>query len=285
MKIGEALKKASQILRKANIDTPITDSQLILSHLLKIPRWKLITEREKELTEEIQIKYFLLIRKRAEGYPVAYILGKKSFYGLGFDIEEGVLIPRPETEILVEETLKRIPKKKPFHGLEIGVGSGIISISLLKNRPKLKMTAVDISDKALQITVKNALKHKVIDRIFIKKSNLFEKIDKNEKFDFIISNPPYISLKEYETLQREIKKEPMEALVAGKEGTEFYEKIVSEGKKFLKEKGFFAFEIGYNQKEKVKNILEKEGFKVKVIKDLQNLNRVIIGEKNDKERT
>lgn len=279
MKIGEALKKAAEKLKKAGVATPVTDSQLILSHLLKVPRWKLITEREKALPENIQLQFFLLIEKRAEGFPVAYLTGKKHFYGLEFDIEEGVLVPRPETEILVEEVLKRIPKEKKCSGLEIGTGSGIISVSLLKNRKKLFMYGVDISDKAIQITARNALKHGVIDRLKIIKSNLFEKIPENIKFDFIVSNPPYISEEEYRTLSKEVKKEPVEALIAGKEGIEFYEKIVSEGKEFLKDKGFFAFEIGYKQGEKVKSILEKEGFKVKIIKDLQGLDRVIIGEK------
>jgi len=279
LKIGEALKKAAEKLKKAGVATPVTDSQLILSHLLKVPRWKLITEREKALPENIQLQFFLLIEKRAEGFPVAYLTGKKHFYGLEFDIEEGVLVPRPETEILVEEVLKRIPKEKKCSGLEIGTGSGIISVSLLKNRKKLFMYGVDISDKAIQITARNALKHGVIDRLKIIKSNLFEKIPENIKFDFIVSNPPYISEEEYRTLSKEVKKEPVEALIAGKEGIEFYEKIVSEGKEFLKDKGFFAFEIGYKQGEKVKSILEKEGFKVKIIKDLQGLDRVIIGEK------
>ncbi len=279
MKIGDALKRASQILKEAGINTPVTDSQLLLSYLLKKPRWKLITNRNQELSEDIQIQYFLLIKKRAEGFPVAYLTGKKHFYGLEFDIEEGVLVPRPETEILVEEVLKRIPKEQKYHGLEIGIGSGIISIALLKNRKKLIMTGVDISDKAIQISTRNAIKHGVIDRFFIKKSNLFENIDKNQKFDFIVSNPPYVSEKEYTNLSKEVKKEPKEALIAGKEGLEFYEKIVSTGKNFLKEKGFFAFEIGYRQGKKVKEILEKEGFKAKIFKDLQNLDRVVIGEK------
>jgi len=281
LKIGDALKRASQILKDAKIETPITDSQLLLSFLLKKPRWKLITDRNEKLPEEIQLQYFLLIKKRAEGYPVAYLTGKKYFYGIEFDVEEGVLIPRPETEILVEEVLKKLPKKDKVHGLEIGIGSGNISVSLLKNKSNLIMTGVDISDKALQISTRNAIKQGVIDRFFIKKSNLFENIDKKLKFDFIISNPPYISVEEYKTLSKEVKKEPIEALVADKDGLAFYEKIISFGTKFLKDNGFFAFEIGHKQGEKVKKLLEKKGFRSKILKDLQNLPRVVIGEKND----
>ena len=267
------------MLRKAGIETPVTDSQLILSHILKIPRWKLITDRNKELPQDTVDYYFVLIKKRAEGVPVAYLTGKKHFYGLEFEVEEGVLIPRPETEILVEETLKRVPKDKHVHGLEIGVGSGIISISLLKQRPKLVMTAVDISDKALHITARNAVKHSVVDRLILLKSNLFEKIPENQKFDFIVSNPPYISEEEYKGLSKEVKKEPVEALITGKEGTEFYERIINKGVFFLKENGFFTFEIGYNQCGKVRKFLEEKGFHTICKKDLQNLDRVIIGEK------
>ena len=278
MKIKEILQKGAEILREAGIETPVTDSQLLLSYILDIPRWKLITERELEIPNEKVKKYFELIQKRAKGYPVAYLTHKKEFFGLTFYIEEGVLIPRPETEILVEEVLKRIPENEEKTGLEIGVGSGAIVVSLLKNRPNLKMYCIDISEKALEITEKNAKIHGVNDRLTLIKSNLFENVPEI-KFDFIISNPPYVSEKEYEELQKEVKKEPKVALVSGKEGFEIYDKIVEQGIKHLKENGFFAFEIGYNQGEYVSNLLKKYGFKTKVIKDLQNLDRVVIGEK------
>jgi len=278
LKIKEILQKGAEILREAGIETPVTDSQLLLSHILDMPRWKLITERELEIPDEKVEKYFELIQKRAEGYPVAYLTHKKEFFGLTFYVEKGVLIPRPETEILVEEVLKRIPENEEKLGLEIGVGSGAIIVSLLKNRPILKMYGVDISEKALEITEKNAKIHHVKDRLVLIKSNLFENVPEI-KFDFIVSNPPYVSEKEYETLQKEVKKEPKVALVSGKEGSEIYDKIVKQGIKYLKENGFFAFEIGYNQGEYVSNLLKKYGFKTKVIKDLQNLDRVVIGEK------
>ncbi len=280
MKIKELLEKGAKFLKDNKIETPITDSQLILSNLLGVPRWKLITEKDKEIPEEIVNNYFELLEKRAEGYPVAYLIKKKEFFGLSFYVEEGVLVPRPETEILVEEVLKRIPDNRKVIGLEIGVGSGAIIVSLLKNKPNLKMYGVDISEKALKITEKNAKIHNVIDRITLLKSNLFENVP-NIKFDFIVSNPPYLSEEEYEMVQKEVKKEPKKALVYKEKGSEIYKEIVHQGKKYLKENGFFAFEIGYKQGKIVKDILEKNGFKVTVIKDLQNLDRVIIGEKRD----
>ncbi len=278
MKIKDLFEKGAKILKEAKIETPVTDSQLLLSYILDLPRWKLITERELEIPEEKVKKYFELIQKRAEGYPIAYLTHKKEFFGLTFYIEEGILIPRPETEILVEEVLKRIPENKKRVGLEIGVGSGAIIVSLLKNRPMLKMYGVDISEKALEITEKNAKIHNVYDRLTLIKSNLFENVPQI-KFDFIVSNPPYISEKEYEKLQKEVKKEPIEALIGGTEGIEIYNKIVEQGINYLKENGFFAFEIGYNQGKYVSNLLKKYGLKTKVIKDLQNLDRVVIGER------
>ncbi len=278
MKIKEALEKGAKILKEAGIETPVTDSQILLSHILDIPRWKLITERDLEISDEKVKEYFYILKKRTEGYPVAYLTNKKEFFGLTFYVEEGVLIPRPETEILVEEVLKKLPKDKEITGLDIGVGSGAIIISLLKNRPNLRMYGVDISEKALEITKKNAKIHGVEDRLTLIKSNLFENVPKI-KFDFIVSNPPYVSENEYEKLQKEVKKEPKTALIGGMKGTEIYNKIVEQGIKYLKENGFFAFEIGYNQGKYVSNLLKKYGFKTKVIKDLQNLDRVVIGEK------
>ena len=278
MKIKEAIEQGVKRLKEAGIKTPITDTHLILSKVLNIPRWKLITEKDKYLSTEEKRKFFSLIEKRTERYPLGYILGEKEFFNIKLKIEEGVLIPRPETELLVEEVLKRIPENKKIIGLEIGIGSGAISIALLKNRPNLIMYGVDISEKALQLSALNAKINNVLDRFIIIKSNLFENIP-DIKFDFIVSNPPYIAQEEYETLEEEVKKEPIEALIAGKEGTEFYERIINQGINYLKEKGFFAFEIGYRQGEYVKKLLENKGFKVSIIKDYQGHDRVVIGER------
>ncbi|RMA97043.1 peptide chain release factor N(5)-glutamine methyltransferase [Hydrogenothermus marinus] len=276
MNTKEALKKAVDILKKAQIETAVLDAQIILSNILNIPRWKLIIE-DINLSKKQEEEFFEKIKKRAERYPVAYIIEEKEFYGLNFKVNEGVLIPRPETEILVEETLKRIKNKKNPIGLEIGIGSGAISISLLKNKPDLRMIATDISDKAIQVAIENAKIHNVLNRLKIIKTDKIRGI--NEKFDFIVSNPPYIPLKEYENLMPEVKKEPKEALIAKDEGLEFYKEIIKKGKDLLKEDGFFAFEVGYNQAEKVENILQSYGFKAEKIKDLQQIDRVVIGEK------
>ncbi|WP_457622172.1 peptide chain release factor N(5)-glutamine methyltransferase [Persephonella sp.] len=278
MKIKDLIRIGTERLKDAGVKTPLTDTQLLLSFVLKLPRWKLITEREEDVPKEKVMEFISLIERRAQREPLAYITGEKAFYGLDFKVKQGVLIPRPETEILVEEVLKRIPENEKFIGLEVGVGAGVISVSLLKYRDNLYMYAVDISEKALELTRENAKIHKVSTRLKLFRSDLFKNIPQI-KFDFIVSNPPYVSAREYLDLEEEVKKEPVEALVADKEGLEFYEKIVKEGKIYLKEKGFFGFEIGYRQAEKVREILEKEGFNVKIYRDLQHHDRVIIGEK------
>ncbi len=279
MKVKELLSYGIQKLKDNKVQNPILDAQIILADMLKIPTWKLLTIRDQELDQKLVQEYKNKIQKRATGFPIAYITNKKEFFGLEFFVKEGVLIPRPETEILVEKTLEKLTPEKEYLGVDIGTGSGAIAIALLKERPDLKMVATDISETALKIAEKNARIHKVKNRLKLIKSNLFEKL-KGYRFDFIVSNPPYISEEEYESLQREVKKEPVEALIAGKGGIEFYEKIITQSKDFLKPEGFIAFEIGYNQEKPVKDLLKAEGFKVYSYKDLQGIQRVVIGEKD-----
>jgi release factor glutamine methyltransferase len=278
LKLKDILKLSSEILKANGIENPITDSQLIISHVLKIPRWKLITERDMEVDGESISKIKELILKRAKGVPLNYLLGYKEFFGIKFYINEDVLIPRPETEILVEEVLKRLDKNKELIGLDIGVGSGAITVSLLKNLENLKMYAIDISERALKVAETNSKLKNVDKRVNFIKSNLFQNIPKNLKFDFIVSNPPYIPLNEYKTLSKEVKNEPKIALIAGKEGLAFYERIISQAKNYLNQNGFLAFEVGHNQSKKVKSLLKKNNFKnIEIVKDLNNIERVVIG--------
>ncbi len=278
MKIKDLLKEGVDKLKTSGIKTPVTDAQILLAYVLNVPRWRIITDKDEDISQELAKRYFVLIENRADREPLHYLINKKDFFGYEFYIERGVLIPRPETEILVEKTLEKIKDKQNLKGLEIGIGSGVISISLLKSRDDLIMTATDISSKAIRISKINSELLGVENRLNLIKSNLFDDL-KSEKFDFIISNPPYISYNEYIELEEEVRKEPIEALISDKDGLYFYERIVKEGKEFLTDKGFFAFEIGYSQGKRVKRILELEGFSVTIYKDLQNLDRVVIGEK------
>ncbi|NPA52216.1 MAG: peptide chain release factor N(5)-glutamine methyltransferase [Aquificae bacterium] len=281
MKVKELLDYGIKSLKDAEIENHIIDAYILLADLLNIQTWELILLKEKTIDIKIIDIYKKRIKHRITGFPIAYITKKKEFFGLEFFVQEGVLIPRPETEILVEAVLNRLDSEKSYIGLDIGIGSGAISIALLKNRPLVNMLGIDISDTALAVSQKNAKIHNVTDRLLLLKSNLFQNI-KGRKFDFIVSNPPYIPVKEYETLQKEVKKEPVEALLAGQVGTEFYEKILDEIDKYLKPKGFIAFEVGYNQGRIVEDLLKVKNFKTYSYKDLQGIDRVIIGEKHEK---
>ncbi len=277
MTINEALSIAYERLKESGVDTYILDSQILLSYVLNVPKWKLLIDKNKKLSTEQAEKFFNLIKLRQERIPIAYITKQKEFYGHNFYIEEGVLIPRPETEILVEVVLNKIKNLQNPVGIDIGVGSGAICLTLLKEKQDLKMICTDISQKAIKITSKNAQSLQVKDRLKLVRTDILKGID--IRADFIVSNPPYISVEEYKNLQPEVKKEPKEALIAKKDGIFFYEEIIKQGKNLLKEKGFFAFEVGYNQAEKVSKLLIKEGFKTEIYKDLAGINRVVIGEK------
>ncbi|MGC9006961.1 MAG: peptide chain release factor N(5)-glutamine methyltransferase [Sulfurihydrogenibium sp.] len=278
MKLKDLFEYAVKSLKDSKIENPQLEAIILIQEFLKIPKHKIFTQPDLEITD---YQNFLdALEERVKRKPLSYIVKKKEFFGLEFYVDKGVLIPRPETEILVEKVLESLKTKENPIGLEVGVGSGCISISLLHNKKDLKMVALDISEKALQITKINAEKFNVLDRITLKNFDIMKDELESlgiEYVDFVVSNPPYIPEKDYENLQEEVKHEPKEALIAGKVGTEFYEKIVERLKGLLKEDGFFAFEIGIGQSEQVKNILERNGFKkVKIYKDLASIDRVVI---------
>lgn len=232
-----------------------------------------ITEEEKEHIRE-------MLKKRAiDKLPVQYILGFEEFYGRKFKVTKDVLIPRPETERLVEECLKRLENRESQIVLDIGTGSGAIGITIAKEMKNSKVLACDLSDSALEIAKMNGLNLEV-PNIKFQKSDLFSEI-KFTNFDLIVSNPPYISQEEYESLQVEVKMhEPQMALTDNKDGLYFYKKITRESVNHLKNGGILAFEIGYNQGEAVKNLLEKNSFEnIEVIKDYQGQDRIVIGVK------
>ena len=284
MKLKQLFSKITEIFKESKIENPANEALILISKILNLPKHYIISYPDLEISEEDAKKLIVLSEKRVSGYPMAYLTKNKEFFGLDFYIEEGVLIPRPETEILVEKVIEKLQNVKgELTGLEVGVGSGCISVSLLKNMKNLKIIGIDISEKTLEITEKNAEIHEVLDRLKLFKFDIMnEKIESLNlpKLDFVVSNPPYIKEEDYQKLQEEVKKEPKEALISGKEGTEFYEKIVNSLKDFLQEDGFFAFEVGIGQAGKVKQILEDSGYKnIEIYKDLAGIDRVVIGER------
>jgi len=271
------IKLGSEILKKHNIEEPSKNAEILLSEVVgkKIPEIYLI---KKQIPLPLVKKYINFLKKRIEKIPLQYIIGKVDFYKYSFFVEEGVFIPRPETEILVEEAIeiyKKFFNLLPVNILDIGTGCGNIGISLALEIKKAKVVATDISEKTLEVAEKNACKYNIEDKIKFIKSDLFP--GGNLKFDIIVSNPPYIPEKEIEKLQEEVKKEPFVALNGGKDGLDVIKKIIQNSTYFLKKRGFLLLEIGYNQLPGIEKIVEKEELKIyNVEKDYSGIERVII---------
>lgn len=275
MKISEVLQKGFFILKEKNIEFPKLKSRLLMEYLLDKNSQYIIVNDMKELNEEDEKKYFEYINKLVEGYPIEYITNKKEFMKMNFYVNENVLIPRQDTEILVEEVIeiaKRINAKKI---LDLCTGSGAIAISLAKYLPETDIYAIDISSEALEVAQKNANINNV--KVNFINSDIFENL-KEKEFDIIVSNPPYIKTEVCESLNKEVKKEPLIALDGGNDGLYFYKKIIEQCDKYLKKDGFLCFEIGYDQKDEVVNIInEKLNFKDTYSKkDLYNNDRIVV---------
>lgn len=273
MNVKEAIKYGIDNLK--SIDDKSLKVRLLLSHFMNVEKNYLITHDDEELSNEIEEKYKQGIEKLSKDIPLQYITNTQEFYGMKFKINENVLIPRYDTEILIEETLKLAKDQDKI--LDMCTGSGIIAITLAKNVEKANVFACDISLEALKVAKENNELHNA--NVKFINSNLFENIEE-KNFDIIVSNPPYITEKEMQELENQVKKEPELALYGGVDGLDFYKKITENVKEYLKKEGLLIFEIGYKQKEDVSKILIENKFKnIKCVKDLQGLDRVIIGEK------
>ena len=262
-------------------DTPNLDIEILLSKALgDVDRLYIHLNLHKELTKEQLDSFNKMIQDRLKGRPIAYIVNNREFMGLDFYVEEGVLIPRPDTEPLVEEVIELVKGKENLKIVDIGTGSGAITVSLAKYIKDCQVYSLDISDKALSIGLKNAISNEVEDKINFIKSNIFSGIeDKGLELDVIVSNPPYIRRADIETLHTQVKDyEPYIALEGGEDGLNFYRDITRESVKYLKDKGILAFEVGHDQAEDVSQILKHNGYtNIYTKKDLQGIDRVVIG--------
>lgn len=277
MTIKQAIIKGTTILKLDNISTPKMKTRLLLQYVLKKPRQYLIVYDNKELTKKEEQEYLKYIQMVKNGEPIEHITHQKEFMKLDFYVDKNVLIPRQDTEILVEEIIKIAKHIKAKKILDLCTGSGAIAISLAKYIDNIQITALDISSKAIDIATKNARINNVEDRITFVESNLFDSLAE-EKYDIIVSNPPYIKRKVIEKLDKEVRKEPIIALDGGEDGLDFYRKIIDNGYKYLKYGGYIGLEIGYDQKEDVTKIIkEKQHYKNTFCKkDLYDNDRVII---------
>lgn len=255
------------------------ESILVLSKLLNQDKSYIYAYGDREVSVEIEEEYLNIMEKLEKDYPIQYILKEEEFMGLNFYVDEGVLIPRYDTEVLVEYIINYIEtnyKNENINILDIGTGSGAIALSIAHYCRNARLYAVDIEDKAIEIAEINKNRFN-LSNVKILKSNLFDKID--EKFEIIVSNPPYISKEEIEKLDSKVKDfEPRIALDGGCDGLDYYREISRKSKEYLKAGGLLIYEIGYDQGELVKNILFDENFKgIDILKDLQGHNRVVLG--------
>lgn len=257
MLIKEAIRKGMISLKTNNIQEPNLKSRLLMQYILNKPRQYLLIHDNEELTNKQEKAYLENIEKMIKGVPLQHITHSQEFMKMNFYVNENVLIPRPDTESLVEEVINIAKKTNAKKILDLCTGSGAIAISLAKYIENSQITAVDISEEALRIAKLNAINNNVEDKITFVKSDLFENIVK-EKYDIIVSNPPYIKKDFMKKLDKEVQQEPYIALDGGYDGLDFYRKIISEGYQYLKFKGYLCMEIGYDQKQEVFDIIKSQ---------------------------
>ncbi len=281
MTIKETIKKGMIDLKINGIEEPKLKARLLMQFILNKPRQYLLVYDNEPLTLRQEVNYFKGIKKMINGIPLQHITHMQEFMKMNFYVSEDVLIPRPDTEILVEEVISIAKKINAKKILDLCTGSGAIAISLAKYIENSEITAVDINSKALSIAKKNAKTNEVENQITFINSNLFEKVRK-EKYDIIVSNPPYIKRDIIKTLNKEVQNEPIMALDGGYDGLDFYRKIIKQSDEYLKFKGFLCLEIGYDQKIDVIELIENEEKYVDTYckKDLYGNDRVIITKLN-----
>lgn len=276
MKIEELLRYGKEKLEKQKVEDTSIISRILMQYVLKIDRNKLIINKNDNVDINKENEYKEYIEKIIKGKPVQYITNNQEFMKLNFYVDENVLIPQPDTEILVEEVIKSIDIMENIEILDMCTGSGCIGISLAKNIENTKVTLVDISKEAIEIAKKNAIQNGVENKVTFIQSDMFENV--KGKFDIIVSNPPYIKTDIIQTLDKQVQNEPHIALDGGEDGLDFYKMLINEAHKYLKKDGKIFLEIGYDQKQEVESLAKqsKHYKKIETIKDLSQNDRVII---------
>ncbi len=283
MTIFEMIHEGEQILRAYDKQDAAIDSKLLAAHLFGCNISDLVLSRDAFVPDDIRQSYIYSIAKRAKGMPLQYITKEQEFMGLSFYVDERVLIPRQDTEVLVE-TIIKLAKSMPLKNvIDIGTGSGCISVALAYYIKDIAITAIDISKAALDVAKVNILSNNMTDHIHLLESDLLDSFKgEDDSIDLIVSNPPYISEDEYKGLMIEVSDhEPRNALTDYGDGLSFYHKIAKQAYKYLRLDGYLVFEIGYNQAEHVKSILQQHKYKnISIIQDLSKRDRVIIAQKS-----
>ena len=281
MKIENALNHGTKILEKYNIKSAKLDSEILLSKVINEERGFILLNQNNNLKKKQFDNFKVLISQRSKGKPIAHLVGKKDFWNSEFKINNNVLVPRPDTELIIEEVLKLTKNKKKLKLLDIGVGSGCILLSILNEKKDFYGVGIDISKKCVDLSKINAFNLGIKNRIKFFKTD----VDNFNygKYDLIVANPPYINQIDLKNLDKEvIDFEPKLSLDGGLDGLSVIRKVVKKASELIKIKGTFILEIGFDQKERVKKILKNKGFYInKVLKDYSNNDRCIISTKNN----
>jgi release factor glutamine methyltransferase len=277
MTIADAILQGTQMLRKAGVAEPRREAGSLLAHLLGKDRTFLITQAEDTLSDADLDSYRGLVERRAKWEPLQYITGVQDFFGLEFKVTPEVLIPRPETELLVETALKLIDPEATSYICDVGTGSGCIAVTLLRERPLAHAIAVDISDVAIKIAECNAARLSVNERMSFVVSDCFESLGSDTLFDLIVSNPPYVSAEALDGLQREVRDhEPRIALSPGLDGLAIIRRLIQEAPELLKPHGYLLLEIGFDQAAAVERLIDRNTWKLlDIYPDLQGIPRIV----------
>lgn len=279
--IAEILNKTAEYLGERGLDNPRLNAELMLGHVLGLKRIGLYLNHDRPLRDQELSDFRALVRRRLDGCPVQYLMGETEFFSLSFQVSPAALIPRPETEILVETVLKCLkPLSPPLKVADLGTGSGVIAVSLASHLPGVYLYAVDRSSDALELARKNATKHGVADRIRFFQGDLFEPLrGKGRSFAALVSNPPYVSSGQLESLPREIRLyEPLLALDGGPDGMEVIRRLVAQAPQFLVKGGILALEVGAGQAPSAGELMAKMGAfdQPQMIEDYAGVERVVV---------
>jgi len=274
--IKVALTEGAATLKTANVDAPRNQANLLLMHVLGRDHTFLLAHPEENLSAKQFEQYRALVTRRAGGYPLQYLTGRQEFFQLDFEVTPDVLIPRPETELIVELGIDILKDKPAPCFADLGTGSGAIAISLLQELPRARAIAVDVSAGALEVARRNAERHRLSDRLQLVESDLFSMMDPRA-FDLIVSNPPYVPAGDLSGLQREVRHEPPGALDGGPDGLAVIRRLLKDAPDFLPAKGYLVFEIGFDQHEAVKKLIDHGAWElIELRKDLQGIPRTVV---------
>ncbi len=288
--VGRLLGWTSKFFEDKDLEDSLLAAQLLLCKVMNCSKVQLYMQFESLVDDKVRTAYRELVKQAVAGQPIAYLVGAKEFYSLEFEVDARVLIPRPETELLVQWVVRKarcdehLSQCENINILELGVGSGCIAVSLAKFMPRPSLiTAVDISADSLELAAGNCRKHQVQDSITLTQSNLFEAIDADNQYDFIVCNLPYITEGDYDALPKHIKDyEPKSALFAGPDGLDLIRPAIVGGRDYLKHGGCIVLEIGYDQSSAVQKLLQENGYvEIAFEKDQNDIDRVAIGRVED----